>query len=131
MLERCDVLAGGRDLERAGPLIPDLNTCRRDHVRHEGVVEAEAAHGQIEKRVIAVLGFGKRREHAGRRLCGAHAGEAVVDDADRGSAPCQLVCHGTADDAGANHDDVRRTGRVHEPLTSIVPRRGRSNAAAR
>jgi hypothetical protein len=41
------------------------------------------------------------------------------------------VCHGTADDAGANHDDVRRTGRVHEPLTSIVPRRGRSNAAAR
>ena len=50
--------------------------------------------------------FDVRREDAGRRLRGAHAGRAFVDEFHRRAAARQLAGHGAPDDAGADDDDV-------------------------
>jgi len=109
ILELRHVLAARGHLQRAGPLVADRQAGRRHDAFDEPVVQVEAAHGELEEGVVAILGFCKRREHAGRRLRGPHGGKPAVEHPHRGAAARQFPGHGASDDAGANDDDVGGT----------------------
>ena len=115
--ERPHFGVGGRDVEGASAVVGNRDAAIRRRAGDEVVEQIEAPDREAEERTLLTrLDVG--RQHAGRRLRGAHADGAFVDELDRGSAPSELMRHRTSDDAGADDDDVGRTGHRRLQLNS-------------
>ncbi len=115
--ERPHFRVGGRDVESAGTAVRNREAAIRRHTGDEVVEQIEAPDREAEERTLLTrLDVG--RQHAGRRLRGAHAHGAFVDELHRGAATSELVRHGAPDDAGADDDDVGRTGHRRHQLSS-------------
>jgi hypothetical protein len=101
-LQRLGLVAVARDGERARGPVADVVA----ELGREGGEALRGADAQGGEGLVARLGLGHRREHAGRdlprpRLAGVH-------DADAQAAPGGAPGAGEPDDPAAGDDDVRR-----------------------
>jgi hypothetical protein len=102
--------SGVGNLDRARSVVADGSARIASDARHELVVELEATDRKIEKQRVSILGLRIWREHAGRRLRGAHSRQPVVDDLNRCAAAGQFVRHRASHDSSADDQNVRGTG---------------------
>jgi hypothetical protein len=98
-VQRLGVVAVARDHQRAGFAQPDAQ------VAGERLVPARALEPQAHERVVAVVGFGDRRQHARRDV--PRAGLAVVEDQRVGAPLLRAARDRQPDDAAADDQDIR------------------------
>jgi len=98
-------LVSQRHVQRSLARVADGTAAVGPHVSHEPVVQPQASRGQWAQWTGRV-GLGVGREHAARRLRGTLPDRARGEHQDVAPPARQLEGRGTADDAGADNDNV-------------------------